>query len=115
MTVQAESPLMTSVEALAIVREIADGVAAAHAEAVDRDARFPVEAMEALQGRRSLRGARTAVARRARAVVRRACPDVHHPRRALRIDSDGVRDASHPSRLPRRARCRTRSLRPIAA
>ena len=40
---------MTSREALAVVREIADGVAGAHAEAVDRDARFPVESMEALR------------------------------------------------------------------
>jgi len=49
MTVEAGRPILTSADAIAVVREIAQGVAAANADSVDRDARFPAEAMSALQ------------------------------------------------------------------
>jgi acyl-CoA dehydrogenase len=41
-------------EFLAAVRRVADEVAAVHADAVDRDARFPVEAVDALREQRAL-------------------------------------------------------------
>ena len=90
-------------------------IAAEHANAVDRDARFPHEAFKAIRDERLLsmliptelggEGARAA-----------DVADVsRHPRRGVRLDRHDFRDAPRESRLPRPPRSRQRMAEGILA
>ena len=80
------------------VRRIADEVAAPNADAVDREARFPAEAIEALRERAGAVGLRPDRARRGRCRVRDDRGRVLRAGPSLRRDRDGLRDAPDPGR-----------------
>ena len=86
---------------LAAIRRIADEVAAPNADDVDRQARFPVEAIAALREERALSALDPRGVRRRRRLVRGDRGRVLRARPPLRRDRHGLRDAPDPDRLRR--------------
>ena len=82
------------------IGRIADEVAAPNADEVDREARFPAEAIEALRAAGAVGDGAGRARRGGVAASRRSRPPAR-ARPPLRLDGDGVRDAPDPGRLDR--------------